>query len=176
MGETNTTPPETLVPNPKLRLREQVGKVMRFKHYSWRTEESYWQWICRYIFFHRKRHPKEMGAAEVRVFCRIWTVRKAWRRRRATRCGIRSRRTCWRMVTTSARRRIYWGTRMFRRRRFTRTSCSGRALGRGVRWTFEAVNPSSPPFSPLQSFPRILDSAGALRPLPFSSRSGRKNP
>jgi integron integrase len=49
-------------------LREQVGEVMRFKHYSWRTEESYWQWIRRYILFHGKRHPREMGAAEVRAF------------------------------------------------------------------------------------------------------------
>lgn len=56
------------MPNPKLRLREQVGEVMRFKHYSGRTEESYWQWIGRYILFHAKRHPKEMGANEVRVF------------------------------------------------------------------------------------------------------------
>jgi integron integrase len=63
-----TTPIEALVPNPKLRLREQVGEVMRFKHYSWRTEQAYWLWIRRFILFHGKRHPKEMGAAEVRVF------------------------------------------------------------------------------------------------------------
>ena len=64
IGRPNTTPRESLVPNPKLRLREQVGEVMRFKHYSWRTEESYWQWIRRYILFHGKRHPREMGAGE----------------------------------------------------------------------------------------------------------------
>ena len=64
----NTTPLGGLVPNPKLRLREQVREVMRFKHYSLRTEESYWQWIRRFILFHGKRHPKEMGAPEVRVF------------------------------------------------------------------------------------------------------------
>ena len=56
------------MPNPKLRLREQVGEVMRYKHYSGRTEEAYWQWIKRFIFFHGKRHPREMGAAEVRGF------------------------------------------------------------------------------------------------------------
>ena len=66
--KTNRTPKEGFIPNPKLRLREQVGEVMRFKHYSFRTEESYWQWIRRYIFFHSKRHPREMGAAEVRMF------------------------------------------------------------------------------------------------------------
>src|SRR5471030_1719509 len=65
---------EKLVPNPKLRLREQVREVMRFHHYSIRTEESYWQWIKRFIFFHGKRHPKEMGAAEVSAFLSHLTV------------------------------------------------------------------------------------------------------
>ena len=41
---------------------------MRFHHYSIRTEESYWQWIKRFIFFHHTRHPKEMGPAEVSAF------------------------------------------------------------------------------------------------------------
>ena len=66
--KANTTLRSGLVPNPKLRLREQVGEVMRYKHYSGRTEEAYWQWIKRFIFFHGKRHPREMGAAEVRGF------------------------------------------------------------------------------------------------------------
>ncbi len=65
---------EKLVPNPKARLREQVREVMRFHHYSIRTEESYWQWIKRFIFFHGKRHPKEMGAAEVSAFLSHLTV------------------------------------------------------------------------------------------------------
>jgi hypothetical protein len=59
---------EKLIPNPKARLREQVREVMRFHHYSIRTEESYWQWIKRFIFFQGKRHPKEMGGAEVSAF------------------------------------------------------------------------------------------------------------
>jgi integron integrase len=41
---------------------------MRFHHYSYRTEEAYWQWIRRFIFFHNKRHPREMGGAEVGAF------------------------------------------------------------------------------------------------------------
>src|SRR5271154_4026555 len=64
----NSARKEKLVPNPKLRLREQVREVMRFHHYSIRTEESYWFWIRRYILFHGKRHPKEMGAAEASAF------------------------------------------------------------------------------------------------------------
>jgi integron integrase len=59
---------ELLVPNPKLRLREQLREVMRFKHYSLRTEETYWGWIRQFILFHGKRHPREMGPAEVHSF------------------------------------------------------------------------------------------------------------
>jgi hypothetical protein len=68
IGKTNTTPRDGLVPNPKLRLREQVREVMRYRHNSLRTEEAYWHWIRRYILFHGKRHPKDMAAAEVRMF------------------------------------------------------------------------------------------------------------
>jgi integron integrase len=55
-------------PNPSAKLRDQVGEVMRFKHYALRTEEVYWTWIRRFILFHGKRHPREMGAPEVRAF------------------------------------------------------------------------------------------------------------
>ncbi len=41
---------------------------MRLKHYSRRTEESYVNWIKRYILFHNKRHPREMGAPEIGAF------------------------------------------------------------------------------------------------------------
>jgi hypothetical protein len=57
-----------LIPNPKLKLLDQVSEVMRFKHYSLRTERTYQEWIKRYIFFHGKRHPREMGAFEVERF------------------------------------------------------------------------------------------------------------
>lgn len=68
MNPANTTRRDQFVPNPKARLREQVHEVMRFYHYSTRTEETYWQWIRRFIFFHRKRHPRELGENEVSVF------------------------------------------------------------------------------------------------------------
>ena len=57
-----------VVPNPKARLLDQVREVIRVKHYSIRTEEAYVQWIKRFIFFHGKRHPREMGATEIEVF------------------------------------------------------------------------------------------------------------
>lgn len=63
-----TRPKERLFPNPKLKLREQVREVARFQHLSLRTEQTYWEWIRRFIFFHGKRHPREMHAAEVRAF------------------------------------------------------------------------------------------------------------
>jgi len=54
-------------PPPK-KLLDQVRDVIRLKHYAYRTEETYVQWIRRYILFHHKRHPKEMGNAEIEAF------------------------------------------------------------------------------------------------------------
>jgi hypothetical protein len=48
----------------KPRLLDQVRDVIRVKHYSIRTEQAYVQWIKRFILFHGKRHPSEMGEAE----------------------------------------------------------------------------------------------------------------
>ncbi|WP_035989796.1 integron integrase, partial [Leptolyngbya sp. KIOST-1] len=50
------------------KLLDQVRDAIRLKHYSYRTEQSYVGWIRRYILFHNKRHPKEMGSAEVEAF------------------------------------------------------------------------------------------------------------
>ena len=50
------------------RLLDQTRAILRTFHYSIRTEESYIQWIKRYIFFHKKRHPKDMGEKEIRMF------------------------------------------------------------------------------------------------------------
>ena len=50
------------------KLLDQVRDVLRLKHYSIRTEDSYVDWIRRFILFHKKRHPKDMGRAEVEAF------------------------------------------------------------------------------------------------------------
>lgn len=50
------------------RLLDQVRDRIRLKHYSLRTERQYIQWVKRFILFHGKRHPREMGAAEVEAF------------------------------------------------------------------------------------------------------------
>ena len=47
------------------RLLDQVRAVIRALHYSPRTEDAYVGWIRRYILFHDKRHPKDLGTAEV---------------------------------------------------------------------------------------------------------------
>ncbi|MGB7651306.1 MAG: integron integrase [Gallionella sp.] len=60
----DTTPLSTNPP----KLLDQVRDKIRVKHYSIRTETQYVQWIKRFIFFHDKRHPKEMGAGEVEAF------------------------------------------------------------------------------------------------------------
>ena len=49
-------------------LLDQVRQVIRVKHYSLRTEESYVNWIKRYIFYHNKKHPIEMGENEIGEF------------------------------------------------------------------------------------------------------------
>ncbi len=50
------------------KLLDQVRDVLRAKHYSYRTEEAYVDWIRRFILFHNKRHPAEMGAPEIQAF------------------------------------------------------------------------------------------------------------
>lgn len=52
----------------KPKLLDQVRQAIRLKHYSYRTEQSYVGWIKQFILFHKKRHPKEMGKAEVESF------------------------------------------------------------------------------------------------------------
>jgi site-specific recombinase XerD len=50
------------------RLLDRVRAALRRKHCSLRTEEAYLAWIKRYILFHNKRHPQEMGSVEVEAF------------------------------------------------------------------------------------------------------------
>lgn len=52
----------------KPKFLDQVRAVLRFKHYSIRTEESYVDWIRRFILFHGKRHPAQIGEDEVSAF------------------------------------------------------------------------------------------------------------
>jgi integron integrase len=79
-----------ILANPKLKFLDQCREVMRFKQLARRSEETYIQWIRRFILFHRKlaavtdaplqkwiwRHPKDMGEAEVRAFLTDLAVRR----------------------------------------------------------------------------------------------------
>jgi len=50
------------------KLLDQVREAIRARHYSFRTEEAYVGWIKRFILFHGKRHPAEMGEVEINAF------------------------------------------------------------------------------------------------------------
>src|SRR5215831_1119807 len=67
--------PSAIFPEPgKPRLLDQVRQTIRRKHYSIRTEQAYVAWIKKYIFFHHKRHPAQMGATEMEQFLNYLAV------------------------------------------------------------------------------------------------------
>ena len=60
----------------KPKLLDQLRAIIPTKHYSLRTEESYIQWIKRFIIFHNKRHPNEMSEVEINQFLSHLAVKK----------------------------------------------------------------------------------------------------
>ena len=50
------------------RLLDRVHDATRVRHYSLRTQQTYIQWIKRFIYSHNKRHPDEMGKKEIERF------------------------------------------------------------------------------------------------------------
>ncbi len=61
---------------PKPRLLDRVREAIRARHYSRRTEKTYVAWIRRYILFHGKRHPAEMGPVEITQFLSCLAVKE----------------------------------------------------------------------------------------------------
>jgi integrase len=59
----------------KPKLLDQVRQLLRLRHYSLRTEEAYVAWIRRYILFHGKRHPRELGEGYVSAFLSALALR-----------------------------------------------------------------------------------------------------
>lgn len=53
---------------PPKKLLDQVVDAFRLRHYAYSTEQQYVHWIRRFILFHNKRHPREMGAGEIEAF------------------------------------------------------------------------------------------------------------
>jgi len=58
------------------RLLDQVREVMRYHHYGLRTEEAYIYWMKDFIFFHNKRHPKDMGKIEIEAYLSYLAVER----------------------------------------------------------------------------------------------------
>src|SRR6202158_3331616 len=65
-------PAPTPLPAPELpsepKLLDQLRGRLRVKHYSIRTEQAYVDWVRRFILFHGKRHPRDLGQREVEGF------------------------------------------------------------------------------------------------------------
>lgn len=59
-----------------MRLLDQVRHVIRKKHYSIRTEQAYTDWIKKFILFHGKKHPKDMGETEISQYISFLAVKK----------------------------------------------------------------------------------------------------
>lgn len=53
---------------PPPKLLDQLRESLQVRHYSLRTEDAYLDWVRRFILFHGKRHPRDMGAPEVQAF------------------------------------------------------------------------------------------------------------
>ena len=68
-----TIPPSSspaTVPPPEKgkKLLDQYREALRNRHYSLRTEQTYLSWVRQYILYHNKRHPRDMGVAEINAF------------------------------------------------------------------------------------------------------------
>lgn len=64
-------------PNPDLRLMDQVREVLRYYHYAYRTEQTYCDWIIRFVKFYKsEKHPREMGKKEIDSFLSHLAVKR----------------------------------------------------------------------------------------------------
>lgn len=66
MAESKLTVLKEEKPAPK--LLDRLQEALRSRHYSRRTEQTYRQWVKRFIFFHHVRHPQEMAEPEINTF------------------------------------------------------------------------------------------------------------
>ena len=64
-------------PDPGLKLMDQVREVLRYHHYAYKTEQTYCQWIRRYIyFFGKKIHPRDLGPLDIERFLSDLAVKR----------------------------------------------------------------------------------------------------
>src|SRR4051812_24998381 len=101
------------------RLLDRVRERIRLKHYSIRTEEAYIDWIRRFILFHSKRHPEQMGSVEVEAFLTDLAVHRgvaAATQNQAKSALLFMYRECWKSSchgsTASSRRRLRFAFRL----------------------------------------------------------------
>jgi hypothetical protein len=73
-GSSSNHPEQTDAPKP--RLLDQVRDTIRRKHYSIRTEQSYIDWIKRFIYFHDKQHPRDLNESHITAFLNFLAVQK----------------------------------------------------------------------------------------------------
>src|SRR5512145_199617 len=68
-NSSKTTSPWSFPPAPQeKKLLDQYREALRNRHYSLRTEKTYLSWVRQYILHHKKRHPRDMGVAEINDF------------------------------------------------------------------------------------------------------------
>jgi len=65
------------MPPAQPKLLDQVRGRIRTLHYSFRTEEAYVDWLLRFILFHQRRHPAEMGKDEIEAFLTYLAVKRS---------------------------------------------------------------------------------------------------
>lgn len=58
------------------KLRDEVRCIMRVQHYSYLTEKIYWHWIREFILFHNKKHPRELGADDIKTYLSYLAVHR----------------------------------------------------------------------------------------------------
>jgi len=63
-------------PDPKLKLMDQIKEVLRYHHYAYRTEQTYCQWILRYIRFFDKTHPQNLNSKNIERFLSHLALKK----------------------------------------------------------------------------------------------------
>ncbi|MDQ5859221.1 MAG: integron integrase, partial [Acidobacteriota bacterium] len=76
MGPPSAWTPLTDAGRSEPRLLDRVRLAVRARHYSLRTEEAYVGWVRRFVLFHGKRHPREMGEPEINLFLSDLAVRQ----------------------------------------------------------------------------------------------------
>ncbi|MBU2228608.1 MAG: phage integrase N-terminal SAM-like domain-containing protein, partial [Proteobacteria bacterium] len=67
-GKADRALPTDALARPKPKLLDRLREALRSRHYSRRTEQTYCQWVKRFIFFNNVRHPAELSEPEINQF------------------------------------------------------------------------------------------------------------